>query len=100
HAFIGSGANVQVGGNIDVSATVDKQSAGVDGPTYIIENATSSTDDLTVNDHGLQTGDVVEYDSSNQNPTSCTSQPAINGLTRTVCGSEVVDGNTETFIVR
>ncbi len=96
NAYIGNGAIVHVGGNIEIEATVDKQTTGADSPTYIIESASAANDTLHVNDHGLQNGDVIEYDSSNQNPTSCVENTPINGLTPTDC---VTDGG-ESFIVR
>ena len=101
NAYIGNGAVVHVGGNIDISATVDRQSAGTDGPTYEIESANATNDSLQVNDHGLQTGDVIEYDSSNQDPTAgCAESAAIGGLTASDCVTETVDGVTQSFIVR
>ena len=63
-AYIGSGSLVSAGA-VEVKATSkpDVKTAGL--PTYAITGVNASSDTITVAQHNLQTGDVIEYQSGN-----------------------------------
>ena len=96
-AYIGTGASITVGGNIEILASSDIQTPGGQGPTYIIESVDTTNDRLHVGQHGLNTGDTIEYDNSNGNPDACSTTTPIAQLTSAQCALDD-DGNT--FILR
>ena len=96
-AYIGTGAVIVAGGNIEILASSDIQSSGTQGPTYVIESVDTTNDTLHVQQHGLNTGDTIEYDNSNGNPDSCSTTTAIANLTSAQCA---LDDEGHTFILR
>ncbi len=86
-AYVDSGAVVIAGGGISLEATNTPLATGGAAPNYSITGVSNNA--LTVANHGLTTGDTVEYENGSNAP--------IAGLTGRT--SESVDGG-ETIIVR
>ena len=65
HAYIGTSATVAAGGNVSVSATLEPPTSTNTPPDYVVDGVNTSNtptgNTLTVENHGLSTGDLVEY---------------------------------------
>ena len=57
-AYIGAGSQIHAG---SLSLTATAQPTGSE-PTFVIISASNADDTITVTNHGLETGDAVEYD--------------------------------------
>ena len=57
-AYIGAGSQIHAG---SLSLTATAQPTGSE-PTFVISSASNADDTITVANHGLGTGDAVEYD--------------------------------------
>ncbi|MEL6550929.1 MAG: hypothetical protein AAFQ54_11870 [Pseudomonadota bacterium] len=59
---LGAGTVLDASGSVTVSADAEPQSGST--PTYLIESTNTGANAVTVLSHGLETGDVVEYQSN------------------------------------